>query len=229
MITQLAQSYSRAARERRASVFRNSFAIDAGTRILDLGSETGAGIRAVLQGTAHQPHNVFVADIEASAVAAGARLHGFTPVVIPEDGQLPFEDGFFDIVYCSSVIEHVTVPKALIWSVQSGRDFKEQAWRRQQAFAQEIRRVGRQYFVQTPNRNFPLESHTWLPFVGWLPRPALLRVLQATNTFWYKRTMPDWHLLTAREMAALFPDGQVVREKSFGLTKSLIALKRSAA
>ena len=44
---------------------------------------------------------------------------------------LPFADDEFDLVYCSSVIEHV--PPA-----------------RRAAFAAELRRVGRGWFVQTP-------------------------------------------------------------------------------
>ncbi len=64
--------------------------------------------------------------------------------------RLPFADQEFDLVYCSSVIEHV--PPA-----------------RRAAFAAELRRVGRGWMVQTPARSFPLEPHALLPFAHWLP------------------------------------------------------------
>ena len=95
------------ARQRRAALFRNAFPLSAETRILDLGSESGGHIHSVLQGTAVSPQNVYIADIRLDAIARGAKQYGFQPVALGESGELPFPDGFFDIVYCSSVIEHV--------------------------------------------------------------------------------------------------------------------------
>jgi len=225
-LTRLAKAYSTHARARRAALFRSRFPIDATTRILDLGSETGAAIHAVLQGTAAEPANVYIADIGAAQVQEGARRFGYQPVVIDESGRLPFEDGYFDIVYCSSVIEHVTVPKDEVWTLKSGSEFRRRALQRQQVFAGEIRRLGRQYYVQTPYRHFVLESHSWLPFVAWLPRRLLIPVLRFAGKVWIKRTSPDWYLLNGREMAALFPEAQIAAEKSLGMTKSLMAIRR---
>ena len=218
-------AYSQRARARRARLFRERFALTETTRILDLGSETGAAIRAVIEGTAVRPENVYIADIRPDVVLCGARQYGFMPVVVPESGSLPFPDGFFDIVHCSSVIEHVTLPKEEVWRVTSGKQFRREAWARQQQFAAEIRRLGRQFFVQTPYKHFPLESHSWLPFVAWLPRGMLVRLFGLTNRFWVKKTAPDWNLLVRAQLAQLFPDARIVAEKSFGLTKSLMAAK----
>ena len=71
-----------------------------------------------------------------------------------------YSDGEFDIVFSNSVIEHVPD--------RAG----------QQRMAAEIRRVGRRYFVQTPNRYFPIEPHFLFPGFQFLPvaaRAALLR------------------------------------------------------
>ncbi len=224
-VKRLFAAYSHRARARRARLFRERFTLTETTRILDLGSETGAAIRAVLEGTAVRPEHVYIADIRPDVVLSGARQYGFMPVVVPESGSLPFPDGFFDIVHCSSVIEHVTLPKEEVWRVTSGKQFRRDAWARQQQFAAEIRRLGRQYFVQTPYKHFPLESHSWLPFVAWLPRGMLLRLFRLTNRFWVKKTAPDWNLLVRAQLAQLFPDARIVAEKSFGLTKSLMAAK----
>ncbi len=82
----------------------------------------------------------------------------------------------FDIVFCSSVIEHVTGPKDQVGNIRStaGR-LRQQASVHQRSFAEEVRRIGRGYFVQTPYKHFPMESHTIAPgFVVLLPRSVQL-------------------------------------------------------
>jgi hypothetical protein len=226
MLKSLVQRARRRARAKRALLFRRSFAIDASTRILDIGSEDGSAIAAVLEGTKVEPRNVYIADIDAAAVEAGARRFGFVPVAIPESGRLSFTDGYFHIVHCSSVIEHVTVPKSEVWRVSSGTDFRRRARSRQQEFSNEIRRVGLAYYVQTPNKWFPVESHTWLPLVGVLPRRLQMSTIAFTNRWWIKSTSPDWDLLTRAELQSLFPDAEIQRERFLGLTKSIIAIKK---
>lgn len=206
-------------------MFRRRFAFDASTKILDVGSETGANIDFVLKGTAVKPENVFIADIDEAAIETGSRQFGFQKVLLDESGKLPFPDGFFDVVYCSSVIEHVTVGKDEMWELTDGKIFRERAWTRQKIFAAELRRVGKAYFVQTPNRNFVIESHSWLPLVGSFPRPWFVRTIKISNRFWIKQTIPDYNLLDKNEMKELFPDAEIVAETKFGLTKSIIAIK----
>lgn len=218
--------FSRRARERRASIFRDAFSMGPTTRLLDLGSQNGSHFHSVLGDTDYKPENVWIADISEDLVKEGERRFGFRAVLLDESGRLPFEDGFFDIVHCSSVIEHVSVPKEEMWTLWSGRRFHDVASRRQAAFAQELRRVARGYYVQTPYRHFPVESHTWLPGVAWLPRPALLLTLRGTNRVWVKKTQPDWNLLDHETFGALFPDAEIREEKVMGLTKSLIAIRR---
>lgn len=195
------------------------------TTILDLGSEDGSHIHSVLLNSAVQPENVHIADVDASAVQRGHARYGYRPIVIDEAGRLPFPDKCFDIVFCSSVIEHVTVPKEQVWS--NGDDFLRLATDRQTEFAAEIERIAKQYFVQTPYKWFPIESHTWLPFVGWLPRKVLIRVLPYTNRFWIKTTKPDWRLLNAEELAEMFSGSEIIQERFMGLTKSIIAIKKA--
>jgi hypothetical protein len=126
----------------------------------------------------------------------------------------------------NSVIEHVTIPKEEIWSFKSTKDFKNLSLKRQVEFANEIRRIGKSYFVQTPNRYFIIESHTWLPgLIVFLPRSIQIKTIKIFNKFWVKKQPPDWNLLTFKDMQRLFPDAIIYKEKSFGLTKSLIAIK----
>lgn len=118
------------------------------TKILDLGSETGSNISAVLDGTSVKPENIYIADIDYSVLEKGRQEYGYIPVLLNESEKLPFADGFFDIVYCSSVIEHVTVSKNKIWTLYSGGKFSKESKISQKSFTQEIKRIGKQYFVR---------------------------------------------------------------------------------
>ncbi len=130
-----------------------------------------------------------------------------------------FGDQSFDICFSNSVIEHV------------GTLFD------QLAMAREIRRVGRSYFVETPNRYFPLEPHFLFP--GWPFLPLWLRAFLLNHFkvgWWPRRADPflaraeveQIRLLTHREMEYLFPDAQIYREKIGPLTKALVATSRLA-
>ncbi len=224
-INKIFKNFSGNARRKRAKIFRDSFLINQDTKILDLGSENGANISNILSETMANPKNVYIADIDEKAVRAGNRNYGYHAVLINESEKLPFEDKFFDIVFCSSVIEHTTVAKAEVWNWKSGKKFSEAAFKRQMQFAAEIERLGKQYFVQTPCKTFPIESHSWLPLVGYFPRELLLPTLKLSNRFWVKQTTPDFHLLGVAEMQKLFPKAKIICEKKYGLTKSVMALK----
>jgi SAM-dependent methyltransferase len=115
--------------------------------------------------------------------------------------RLPFDDGAFDLAYASSVIEHVHPS-------------------RRAAFAAEVRRVARAWFVQTPARSFPIEPHALLPFAHWLP-PTLRRPYWRLGA---AGTWEDIHLLRRAELAELFGE-PVLAERFGGLVKSWIALR----
>ena len=117
---------------------------------------------------------------------------------------LPFEDGAFDLAYCSSVIEHVA------------------PWQRP-AFARELRRVARGWYVQTPAYSFPIEPHALLPFAHWLP-PALRR------PYWRLGVAGGWEeiaLLRRGEMEELF--GTPVAERLGPLVKSWVSVRPLAS
>ena len=100
--------------------------------------------------------------------------------VVQADGRdLPFDDAEFDVAFSNAVVEHVA----------GGRDG-------QRRFVHELCRVGRRVFVTTPNRFFPLEVHTLLPFVHWLPKGPRERLLPFDDVL---------DPLSPKELAALFP------------------------
>ena len=133
------------------------------------------------------------------------------PNVTVETGdatQLRFADGEFPAVFSSSVIEHI--PKRL-----------------QAAFAAEVRRTGRAYFVQTPNKWFPVEPHYQVPLFQFLPQWAQKALNRRFSLGWRQRGhWEEVNLLSARRLQQLFPDAEIHRERLFGLTKSLMAVRR---
>jgi len=226
-ITAIIKRYKQHARQKRGNLFKHYFKITPQTRILDLGSHDGAHIALLLRGTNIMPANVYIADVVEAPVKVGQNKYGFTPVVIRGFEKLPFPDNFFDIVFCNSAIEHVTVSPEEIWRITSGREFKARACPKQHEFAAEIQRVGQGYFVQTPYRWFPITSHIWLPLVGWLPRRLLVPTIRFTNRFWIKKTEPDWYLLNKKDLTKFFPQATILTEKSAGFTKSIIAVYKN--
>ncbi len=210
---------------RRAELFLDLMKPAEGATVLDLGGQDGEFMQRV---RARANVRVTIADIGETALAK-ARERGFETVALREGEPLPFADGQFDVVFSNSVIEHVTLPKEDCISKRfANRDWVAASLRNQEAFAREIRRVGRGYFVQTPHRAFPVEAHTWLPFVGYMPHDATVRIVRVSDRVWVKHCgFVDWNLLGEPEMRRLFPDARIHVERVLGLPKSLVAYART--
>ena len=114
---------------------------------------------------------------------------------------LPFEPGSFEIAYSNSLVEHLDPAD-------------------RPRFAAEIRRVAGRYWVQTPNRYFPIEPHVLLPGFQFLPEAARRRLWRLGMP---RTPYEPIELLGAAELRELFPDAVILRERFAGITKSLIA------
>jgi hypothetical protein len=207
MLKTIARRFSQQARTRRGQLFIEYLQPTEQDRILDLGGADGTHFASILPFR----KNVTIADINEPQLLQGAARYGFHPIVLDETGQLPFPDNYFDIVFCSSVIEHVTAPKEQLRAYRTNSAFFEAAFARQQAFAKEIRRVGQRYFVQTPHKYFLIESHSWMPApIVFLPRSWQIWLVDFLRGWWPKSTEPDWNLLTPKLMQLLFPDDKKI-------------------
>jgi SAM-dependent methyltransferase len=175
------------ARARRHAAFFAATALPEGGRVLDIGC--GAlGLRA-----AEPDLDITGVDLDEQPAYPGPFVRA------DASAGLPFAEGEFDLVYCSSVIEHVPPP-------------------RREAFAAELRRVGRGWYVQTPAYSFPIEPHVLLPGAHWLPaRPR--------RAYWRLGAAEGWEeisLLRRGEVEALF--GPARRERFGPLTKSWVCV-----
>lgn len=126
--------------------------------------------------------------------------------IIPQR-PLPFKDKEFDIAFSNAVIEHV-----------GNSD-------NQRAFVNEMLRVSRAFFLTTPNRWFPVEFHTAVPFLHFLPKRIFRKILAALGeTYWSKEE--NLNLLSKKELRALFPKEVKVDIDSvqlLGISTNLVA------
>jgi hypothetical protein len=206
----------------RIKVLLRVYYLKGGTSILDLGGYDGRYMDQLK--LTHPDIIVTIADQDKEGLAL-AQKKGYNTILLDGALKLPFSDKQFDLIFCNSVIEHVTLPKDHIWDTKNGADFKKRSWDIQLHFAHEIERSSKAYFVQTPNRNFFIEHHSWLPFVQFLPRNVLIDFLKFSNKFWIKQTAPDWNLLNKNQLKELFPSAKIIREKFLLMNKSIIAYK----
>lgn len=224
MLKKIQKKFSDKARKKRGKLFKETLHPVKTDQLLDLGGGNGVHFNQIIDD--EKIKHVTISDISESSLKYAEENFGYKTLLLTESKELPFKDNAFDIVFCNSVIEHVTLPKKDIWSFKNTQEFKKISFERQAEFSDEIRRIAKSYFVQTPNKYFIIESHTWLPgVIAILPRTIQIGVIKLFNRFWPKKTTPDWNLLTYKDMQKLFPDATIYKEKSLGLTKSLIAIK----
>ena len=199
----LAHRISLRSRRRKFGLFMETMAPTAETTVLDVGVDDFAfGERSDNEGSCETLN--FFEDmypwqerLTAVGLHEGARFRESYPAARYVQGnalELPFEDGSFDVVFSNAVIEHVG-------GVEE-----------QRRFVAEVLRVGRRAFITTPNRWFPVEVHTRLPLVHWLPDGAAHRAYDVAGKPWAKRN----RLLGPRALAELFPGD--VRIVNLGLT-----------
>ena len=203
----LADAISLRSRRRKLALFLEVMGLTPATTVLDVGvDEVSLGDAGGQSGcTTHnllEERYPWPERLTALGLHDGARFRERYPQIAYVQGDacaLPFADGAFDVVYSNAVIEHV-----------GGRE-------RQEAFVREAVRVGRRVFVTTPNRWFPIEVHTRLPLVHWLPEGPAGRAYDLAGKSWAREN----RLLGPSDLRVLFPGPVEIR--NLGLTLLAIA------
>ena len=186
----LTDAISLRSRRRKFALFMESIAPTAETTVLDVGADDSAfGEEVWGCGTLNFFEELYPwpERITALGVHEGVRFresYTMARYVQGDSLNLPFADGEFDVVFSNAVIEHV-----------GGRE-------QQRRFVAEALRVARRAFITTPNRWFPVEVHTRLPLVHWLPEPLANRAYDLARMPWAKEN----HLLGPGGLERLFPD-----------------------
>ena len=196
------------------SQFFDKIPVDEGMRILDVG-----GFPATWTPFPPTKAELDIVNIDDMECDEATRLEYKIRMFKVDGCAMPFKDREYDVVFSNSVVEHLGT------------------WEKQQAFASEVRRVGRNLWIQTPAAECFFEPHYLTPFIHWL-RPSLrIRVARYLTLWgWIERPSRDQiedrvkeiRLLSFEEMNELFPDCEIVKERFLGLLiKSYIAVRTS--
>lgn len=144
-------------------------------------------------------------------------LPGYYSIVGDGRDLQMFQDKSFDMVFSNSVIEHVG------------------SYVEQKRMADEIQRVGKNFFLQTPNKYFPLEPHYHLPFFQFLPTKAKAWLHRHFALGWAEKAENNHmaliqaesvNLLTKQDLQTLFPSSKIVCEKFIFLSKSFLIVSQ---
>ena len=126
-----------------------------------------------------------------------------------------YTDKAFDLVHSNSVIEHVG------------------SYKNMRKFADETRRVGVGYYMQTPNFWFPVDPHYAVPFFHWLPDCTRAHLFTVVNVGYARKCefndALEWvdgtKIISSGTVRKLFPDAAIRKERILGLAKSTMAIR----
>lgn len=182
MLRRLADRVSLRSRRRKFELFLETFRPGPETTILDVGvTDAPFGVHPDNFLEAWYPWPERITAVGPTGLERFAEAFPAVTTVQADGRLLPFADGAFDVGFSNAVVEHVGDRAA------------------QRAFVHELCRVARRVFLTTPNRRFPLEVHTLLPVVHWLPRGLRERALRGRG---WTDTL---ELLAPGDVRALFP------------------------
>ena len=184
----LVRRISATARRRVHDLFMQKMQPRLHERILDIGTSDDTGIESnMLEQLYLYRKNLTCASLTNGELILAA-YSGVRHVKIAPGELLPFKDNEFDIVYSNAVLEHVGS------RMKQGR------------FIAEMCRVGPRRFLAVPNRGFPIESHTCLPLVHYLPKAWFRRLLRGTRYDCWSNE-ENLNYISARELRAMWPAG----------------------
>ena len=132
-------------------------------------------------------------------------------VIIGDARNTMLEKGSFEIVHSNATIEHVG------------------SFENQVSFVREMLRISSEsVFIQTPNRFYPIDFHTILPFIHWLPKKIHRKILKFLKKDFYSKE-ENLNLLTAKELKKIceilnIKKFKILKYKLLFLTSNLILI-----
>jgi hypothetical protein len=183
-------------------------------KVLDIGGKVDpSGIHGLQLIDSYPWKNMISAiNLSENDIATIKRTCPEVEAVVGDACKLPWPTNHFDIVYSNAVIEHLG------------------SLEKQKKMADEIARVGKRWFICTPNRWYLFEFHMRLPFVTWLPGNTYLRIgrflsySHAEGKYVSGVSRNDLRLLSAKELSSCFPGSRIIKQRITFMPETLIVV-----
>lgn len=185
---------------------------DEKTRILDIGAEIVTSSQCELQfvDSYQWKSNISVINLSQQHIEKIKKTYPMIDACVGNACNLPYPDKAFDVVYSNAVIEHVG------------------SYEDQKKMASEIMRVGKRWYITTPNRWYPFEFHMRLPFVTWLPFHVyrefgrILTYDHVKKKYVFGVGETGLRLLSSSDLKRCFPGSQIIRSRVTFMAETLI-------
>ena len=143
--------------------FKKSIAINEKSNVLDVGTTDIVSVyeNIFLQ---NYPHKNNITCLSNQDLIEVKKKYPEINTFVGDARNMQFKDNTFDIVHSNATIEHVG-------------DYNNQL-----KFVEECFRVSRFFvFIQTPNKYFPIDFHTKIPLIHFLPEKLYRFILKAVG------------------------------------------------
>lgn len=133
--------------------------------------------------------------------------------IVGDGRNIKLKSHIFDIVYSSATLEHVG-------------NFKDQI-----KFIKECLRVSKNFvFITTPNRYYPIDFHTKIPLIHWLPKKIHRKVLNMVGLKFYAKE-ENLNLLSISDIKKILykleiNNYQIIKKKFLFFTSNIILVIR---
>lgn len=199
------KSFSHKSRTKKFQLFESVFNPGPEDRVLDVGASGEVFLRYTFEDVYPYPSRIVAGGHSFDEVNSARKAYPKPAYAVFDGCSLPFPDKSFDIVFSNAVIEHILGPG------------------RQKRFADEVMRVGRSWFVTTPNYWYPFESHYHLPLIQFLPESVQRRYNSAFGSHIPKGQTQELALLSARGLGKLFPTSCIRKVRVTFWPETLVA------
>lgn len=132
-------------------------------------------------------------------------------IIIADGKNTELEDNSFDIVHSNATLEHIG------------------SYKNQKLFIKEMIRISKEsIFLQTPNRYYPIDFHTLLPFIHWFPKNFHRKLLNSIKFDFYAKE-ENLNLLSKNDLKKMckeleIKNYKIIEHKLFFLTSNLILI-----
>jgi len=199
------KQFSHKSRTKKFQLFEWLFNPRPEERVLDIGASGEVFLRYTFEDVYPYPSRIVAGGYDPGEVRSARQAYPNPTYIVFDGCSLPFPDKAFDIVFSNAVIEHILGPG------------------RQERFAREIMRVGKSWFVTTPNYWYPFESHYHLPFIQFLPENMQRSYNSMFGSHIPKRQTQELALLSAGGLKRLFPTSRIEKVRVTFWPETLVA------